>query len=135
MGTGIGIIEDPPNPDAAEVLQREILAPALLIHPDGPVGTKELPAVAGAAFTEVLTVANEQPRKVLSGPDPKRKRVILSGDADFFVSFKSTSRGARIHASANATADVVITYQGPIYLSCAADGTTNVGVIAEYWAE
>jgi hypothetical protein len=131
---GTGIMEDPPNPETSEVLQREILAPALLVHPDGPVGVKELPAVAGAAFTEILT-DDAEIRKVLGGPDPKRKSVTFSGDNDFFISFKSTSRGARIHAGTNATAVVTITYQGPIYLSCGFDGTTNVGVIVEYWAE
>lgn len=79
---GTGILEDPPQPESGEVLQREILAPALLIHPDGPVHTIELPARIGPMFKEALTTAFV---KVL-GKDEKRKRIALICDVDWLVS-------------------------------------------------
>lgn len=129
---GTGILEDPPNPETPEVQQREILAPALLVHPDGPVGVKELPSQNGAAFTETIAAADTTPHKMLAGPDEKRKLVRLAADQAFYVSFKSTS-GSGAYVPANT--QVVIGYIGQIWVRAATSNATNVGAIVEYWAE
>jgi hypothetical protein len=130
-----GIVEDPPEPTVAELQQREILAPALLVHPDGPFPVRLLPAVAAAAGTE--SVASTAKLKILGGPDLKRKRVVILCDGDILVSFNSnTGSGIRLHGSSNNQGELEITYIGEIYISLPS-GTTpvNVGWLAEYWAD
>lgn len=134
MGTSsTEYVEDLPNPSVPEVLQREVLAPVVLVHPDGPVNTRELPTVNAAAFTEVLT--DTTMRKILSGPDAKRKRVVLTVDGDIFVSFTGNSgSGMRLHGAAAVQGYLEITYTGNIFVA-GVTGTTNVGVLVEYWAD
>lgn len=129
------VTEDPPNPDVAEVQQRAYPGPALKVCPDGPWPTVLVPAREGAAFTEVLSSTTEV-RKLLGGPDYKRKRVWINTDADVFVSFTGTAgTGMRLHGAAAVQGAVEITYIGPIFVQLAAAGTANVGVLVEYWAD
>lgn len=132
MGTS-NVPEDLPNPSVPDVQQREIPLPAVLVKPDGPVTTHELPTRRAAAFTEVLTDTTYH--KVLSGPDEKRKRVVISTDGDLFVSFTgATGSGMRLHGAAAIQGTVEITYIGAIWIA-AVSGTVNVGFLVEYWAD
>jgi hypothetical protein len=130
-----GIVEDPPEPTVPELQQREILAPALLVHPDGPVSVRLLPAVAAAAGTE--SIASTTKLKILGGPDYKPKRVVIICDGDILVSFNSnTGSGMRLHGAAAVQGQVEITYIGEIFISLPSGATpVNVGWLAEYWAE
>lgn len=128
---GTEFVEDPPNPEAADVFQREIIAPALLVHHDGPVQSIEMPARGGAAFTESFAMGDVAFRKSLGGPDPKRKIVRLFATAGYVVSFTGNpGSGAQMPAG-----NAVITFDGPIYLSGTAVAATVVGVIVENWTE
>lgn len=129
---GTGYTEDPPNPPERDVQQRQWPVEPIPVKPVGPVGVEELPADKGAAFTEVLTTTM---RKILAGPDPKRKQVIMSCDGDILISFSgSTGSGARFHGAAAVGPIIPLTYTGAIYAQ-AVTGTVNLGVIAEYWAD
>lgn len=124
------IVEDPPNPDVAEVQQRSYPGPALKVCPDGPWPSIEVPTRHGAAGTETLSTTLT---KILGGPDEKRKRVVIDADGDFFIAFTPTGQGMAVHA-ANGLARIEVTYIGAIYLK-AATGTVEAGWLAEYWAD
>lgn len=131
MGTH-PITLDPPNPPVEEVQQREYPVHPLPVKLTGPAHTQELPAREGAAFTEVLTTTMQ---KVVGGPDPKRKQIILSCDGDILISFTGNQgSGARFHGAAAVGPVIPISYQGAIYAQ-AVTGTVNLGVIVEYWAD
>jgi len=131
MGTG-EFIEDLPNPELAELQQRQVLAPVLLVKPDGPVTGHELPCRRGAAGTEVL--ASTTMVKILGGPDDKRKRVVISADGDILVSLTgNTGSGMRLHGVAG---PLEVTCVQPIWISLPSGSTpVNVGWLAEYWAD
>ena len=124
------IVEDPPNPDVAEVQQRTYPGPALKVCPDGPWPTVLVPARHAAAGTETVDTTL---RKILGGLDEKRKRVVLDGAASFRVAFTPTGQGMVVHA-ANGLARIEFTYIGAVYLA-AVTGTAEVGWLAEYWAD
>jgi len=126
-----GVVEPAATPDLPDVQQREILAPALLIHPDGPVWTHELPCENAAGFTEVP--ASTTMVKILAGPDRKRKRVNLYPDGAILVSFTGRDgSGCRVPANMPFSTS----YVGSIWIALPS-GTTpvNVGVTVEYGAE
>ena len=128
---GTEFVEDPPNPEAADVFQREIIAPALLVHHDGPVQSIEMPARGGAAFTEAFAQSDVAFRKSLGGPDPKRKIVRLFASAAYVVSFTGNAGSGAQMPAGNAT----ITYDGPIYLAGTTVAAVTIGVIVENWTD
>jgi hypothetical protein len=123
----------PPNPPVTEVYEREILAPALLVHPDGPWPSVEVPARKGAAYTE--TVASSTPQKTLSGPDEKRKRVTITTDTNVLIAFTGNAGAGLLLPSA--AGKISFTYIGPVWLSLPSGvaGPAHVGVLVEYWAD
>lgn len=126
-------INQPVNQDVVEIFQEDYQVPVVMVKQDGPVTTHELPTMHGAAFTEVLSDTNY--RKILSGPDEKRKRVVITTDGDLFISFTgATGSGLRLHGAAAVQGQIEITYVGSIWVA-AVTGTVNVGVLVEYWAD
>lgn len=123
--------QDLPSPDLPELLQREDDPLLVLpVRPVEPVLTHELPSRHAACFTQnVGTTAV----KVLSGPDPKRKRVLLTfSGAGYIATTLNTGAGALIPAAT--TAPVEIRHQGDVVVRAVAD-TINVGVIVETYAD
>lgn len=125
--------EDLPNPSVEEIDQREAFPLVTVpVKPTGPVPVHLMPARKAGMFTMVLTTT---PQRILSGPDPKRKRVLLVGDGDYYIATSSNAgAGARMHGAAGVAYPIELTYDGMIYAS-AVTGTVNLGVIAEYWAD
>lgn len=127
MGTNI---DQPINQDVVEIFQEDYQVPVVMVKQDGPVTTHELPTMHGAAFTEVLS--DTAYRKILSGPDEKRKRVVITTDGDIFISFTGAAgSGLRLDSAVGL---IEITYVGNIWIA-AVTGTVNVGVLVEYWAD
>ena len=75
MGTSLRPIDELPEPlDPQDVDQAQVIGPAILVRPDGPITVHNLPAKAGPV--EFDTVASTGWIKVLNR-DPKRKRATL----------------------------------------------------------
>lgn len=127
MGTtSTEYVEDLPNPSVPDLQQREILAPALLVKPDGPVLTHQLPSRVGPMASVSLGTTLQH----ILGPDEKRRRTILVCDVDWLVSRSSSSPGVPWYAKV------------PLYLeSCDAvyakvpTGTGTLTVVPEMWAD
>ena len=126
MSTG-EYIEDLPNPDLAELQQREVLAPVLLVRPDGPVSTQPLPARTGPIETNPLTTTFQ---RVLNR-DFKRSRAVLICDVDWLISRSNNAAGG---APWYAKVPLVLTHRDDAYAAVPTD-TGTLTVITEIWAD
>lgn len=128
MGTNpnTNIDEDPPYPSVPDLQQREILAPALLVKPDGPVLTHQLPSRTGPMSSVPLgtTLAH------ILGPDEKRRRTVLICDVDWLVSRASSAAGVPWYAKV----PLVLESCDAVYAKVST-GTGTLSVIPEMWAD
>jgi hypothetical protein len=125
----MSIDQDLPSPDVDELQQRED-NPLLVVpvRPVEPVPVHEVPARRAAAFTQTVTTT---PDKVLAGPDPKRRRVLLFPSG---VCYVATTANAGAGARIPANVPVELKHHEPVFIRAAAD-TVDVGVIVETWAD
>lgn len=120
---------EPATPDLAEVQQRPdpdalLVLPARLVE---PAAVQVLPARAGAAFVQPL---NTQFAHVL-GQDPKRRRVVLLGSADWEYS-RTGNSGSGVPWPTDVP--LVLEHCDAIYARVPTS-TGQLSVIAESWAE
>ncbi len=117
-----------PQPDIATVQQLPD-EPLLTIpvRAVAPVPVSILPARCGAAFKDGLGTSFS---KVL-GPDPKRRRTVLCGDADWEYS-RSGATGSGVPWPADVP--LVLEHCDAVYARVPTS-TGNLSVIAETWAE
>jgi len=121
--------EDPPDPDLAELQQREtiIIDPYTVpVRHVGPVGTRELPAQGSGAFATVLSTDMQH----ILGADLTRKRALLVCAAAWEYSASRTGGGVPIPA--NAVID--IRHCDSVYAKVTT-GTAELSTITEHWAE
>lgn len=130
--TAPGFVEPPASPEVDQILQYEPVDQIVVpVEIKGTVQTDELPCQKGAAFTYAATSTMS---RILNGPDLKRKRVVLTTDGSIKISFTGAQgSGMPVIGSSSATAQLVITYVGEIWVQ-ATTGSPNVGVLVEYWA-
>lgn len=129
-----GYIEDPPNPDLADLQQRELPVPAVPVRHEGPVRTHALPSRAGLATTVPLPAGPGAGVKGLSvrvlDSDPRRARAILTAPLGWFYQHKMS--GEKVPFPANTS--MVLLHCDQVY-ACVADTTTTLSVITEYYAD
>lgn len=123
--------QDLPAPDLDELEQRQDDALLVVpVRPVGPVGVHDLPSRTAICRNYDLTTAFE---RVLSGPDPKRKRALLFPSGAVWVS-TSTSTGSGCKIPSTLTAPIEIRHQDAVCVRMDT-GTGSVGVIVEVWAD
>lgn len=118
-----------PSPELDEVLAEEPAAlpvPCVPVRVDGPVTVQELPAMRAAPFSTALATTFQ---KIL-GRDPKRRRVVLLGDANWIYS--STGQGGGITWPSNVA---LVLENGDAVYAKLPTGTGNLQTVPEYWAD
>jgi hypothetical protein len=119
------------QPDIEEVLQVEQPEPAVAVTVVGPVRTQALPTKSAATFTKTVGTT---PTRLLRRDHFRAGAYVISYDQDIWIAFSSasaqdTSRMARWPAGTPFP-----TQAGTAIVVAAVTGTTQVSVIAEYWA-
>ena len=126
------------QPDVGEVLQEEPYQMPVTgeVSVCGPVRTQELPR-KGAA-TRTRTVDDTTYVRVLEADKRRGKAVLMSMDAEMYVSFSDANMQAPSSAAAvwPKAVPLEVTAAVDIYVMCAESGkTTRVGILSELWAE
>lgn len=119
------MIEDPPNPDLADLQQRELPLPVVPVRHEGPVRTLAMPARSGPAFTVPLGTS---PAHVVA-EDPRRAAVLLVATVAWNYWAGRSKQAVPIPANVVLT----IHHCGEIYASGATPG--DLSVITEVYAD
>lgn len=134
--------EDGTQPDDAEpalhgeleeVLQEDTAVPAVPVTVEGPVETRELPALKASAFN---TFISDVQAEKISGRDLKRKRaVLLTLDGNFIYGTDRTAveRGYGFIQVQNVPLE--LRNGDAIYVRCRFPGTIVLSVLLEQWAD
>lgn len=118
-----------PEPDLAELQQRDQDGPAVPVRTAGPVEVHELPSRQAPAFSTTLADDNQH----ILGADRKRKVAILICDEPWLYAQQRSAPGVRWPADV----PLVITHCDEVYAAIHPDaaGTGTLSVISEIWAD
>lgn len=119
-------VEDPGYPDVPDLLQREVDLPAVPVRHDGPLVVQMAPSLRGPAFVQALSTTFQH----ILGADPKRRRTILLGDADWLYRTSTSGNGVPWPADV----PLVLEHADQIY-AATPTSTANLTVITEVWAD
>lgn len=120
-------IEDPGTPDVPELLQRDVVEyPSVPVRLDGIVVVQLAPSLRGPAFVQALSTTFQH----VLGADPKRRRTILLGDADWL--YRTSTSGVGVPWPLDVP--LVLEHADHIY-AAVPTGTGTLTVITEVWAD
>lgn len=134
--------DTPAEPDVRTVQQHEDRYPAVRVEQDGPVQTRELPAVAGSIVARQLDAPDQ-----LLGYDLRRKRaVIMSLDGPIWIGTTTNDVSGAVATAAGIVgvsggvwpANMPYEHRGAwrLYAASATPGTkTRVTVVQDQWSD
>jgi hypothetical protein len=126
------VTEDPPQPDLAELQQREVFEyPSVPVRLDGPASVSTLPNGRFSVSAEPL---GDNAVRVLTN-DPRRRRAVLvmySATATDYWKVKSTASGQGVPWPANVPC--VMDHCDEVWAQVGA-GYLTLSVLIEHWAD
>lgn len=120
----------PATPSIAQIEQEQLAPQAVLVIHNGPITTHELPARAGAAFSQICSTTSTQ----VIGKDLKRKRaILLSTDNPFYYSSREISQVNSASAALwPINVPLVLQHGDEVWVACAtASMVSTIAVVTE----